>query len=86
MIPEPPPVTYPPGTRVRVVKPVRVGSHRWLTQIIGTVEAEQFRPVGGMEMGPKSLYTRQPCLHLRLQDGERTMVTIDQHARIEVLS
>ena len=52
MIPtSPPPPRFAPGTRVRVVQHVRVGHRRWRTEVVGRVEAEGLRPVGGMEMG-----------------------------------
>ena len=82
MIPTSPPPTYVPGTRVLVVQHVRVGSNQWRTQITGVVEAESRRPVGGMEMGGKGLYCMQPTLRIRRDDGEITVLAIDENTEV----
>ncbi len=76
---------YLPGTRVRVIQYVRVAHRQWLTEVTGTVELEGLRPVGGMEMGGKSLYCHQPTLRLRKEDGEVTEVALDENSKVEVL-
>ena len=86
MIPTPPKPRYAPGTRLRVIQHVRVGHLEWSTQVEGVVEKEGFRPVGGMEMGGKALYCHQPTLRLRRDDGEVTVVAIDEDSRVENLS
>ena len=86
MIPTPPKPKYEPGTRVRVVQSVRVGHQRWKTQVSGVVEHEGFRPVGGIEMGGKSRYCHQPTLRLRKDDGEVTVVTLDEDTVVEEVS
>jgi hypothetical protein len=86
MIPTAPPPTYPVGTRLRIVQHVRIGSHRWATQIVGTVEGESLRPLGGIEMGAKSRFGFQPTLVLRLQDDELTTVALDDRSEVYVLS
>ncbi|MDX2037055.1 MAG: hypothetical protein SFX72_10420 [Isosphaeraceae bacterium] len=86
MIPTPPPPKYPEGTRVRVVQHVRVGSNRWSTSVEGVVEVEGLRPVGGMEMGGKGMYCRQPTLRLRKPTGEITVVALDENTAVETLS
>ncbi len=86
MIPTPPKPTYEPGTRVRVTQNVRVGAKHWSTQVIGTVELEGLRPVGGMEMGGKALYCHQPTLRLRLDDGEITTLALDERTEVQVIS
>ncbi len=86
MIPSPPQPRYAPGTRVRVVQRVRVGSRSWLTQIVGAVTGESVRPVGGMEMGTKDRYCRQPTLMLRGDDGEISVVALDENTQVEVLA
>ncbi|MFO0956378.1 MAG: hypothetical protein U0800_02795 [Isosphaeraceae bacterium] len=73
---------FPAGTRVNVVQFVRVGHRRWKTQSQGTVVEEGIRPVGGMEMGSKALYCRQPTVTLRKDDGELTVVTLDENTEI----
>ena len=83
MIPTPPPPRFAPETRVRVTQHVRVGHRRWTTQVEGAVELEGLRPVGGMEMGGKSSYCQQPTLRLRLDDGEVTVVTVDENTQIQ---
>ena len=85
MIASPPPPRFAPGTRVRVVQHVRVGHRRWTTEVIGTVECDGRRPVGGMEMGGKSLYCHQPTLRLRGDDGEVTEVALDENTEIDAL-
>jgi hypothetical protein len=82
MIPSPPPPKYLKGTRVRVVQHVRVGHRRWKTELVGTVEAEGARPVGGMEMGGKARFGQQPTLRLRRDDGEVTVVALDEHTEV----
>ncbi len=88
MIPVTPPTryNYASGTRVRVVQHVRVGHRRWTTEMVGTVELEGLRPVGGMEMGGKSLYCHQPTLRLRKDDGEITVVAVDEYTEVHSLS
>ncbi len=82
MIPSPPQPKFVPGTKVRVTQFVRVGHRRWTTELVGTVEAEGMRPVGGMEMGGKAMYVRQPTLRLRKDDGEITVVAVDEHTEV----
>ena len=82
MIPTPPRPRFAPETRVRITQHVRVGDRRWSTQVEGVVELEGLRPVGGMEMGGKSSYCQQPTLRLRLDNGEVTVVTVDEDTHI----
>jgi hypothetical protein len=77
--------SFAPGTRVRVVHHVRVGSQHWTTEVRGTVLSVGVRPVGGMEMGAKGLYSRQNTLQLRQDDGEITVVAIDENTEIHPL-
>lgn len=86
MIPSPPKPKYASGTRVRVVQHVRVGHRRWTTEMVGTVELEGLRPVGGMEMGGKSLYCHQPTLRLRKDDGEITVVALDEYTEVRSIA
>ena len=83
MIPTPPKPRFEPGTRVRVVQSVRVGHKEWKTQVTGVVEREGLRPVGGMEMGGKAVYCHQPTFRLRKDDGEITVVAIDENTLVE---
>ena len=85
MIPTAPKPKYQPGTRLRVVQSVRVGDRAWRTEVVGTVERESLRPVGGMEMGGKSVYCHQPTLRLRKADGEVTLVAVDEDTLVEEL-
>ncbi len=85
MIPTPPKPKYQPGTRLRVVQSVRVGDRAWRTEVVGTVEREGLRPVGGMEMGGKALYCHQPTIRLRKPDGEVTVVAVDEGTLVEEL-
>lgn len=85
MIPTAPKPKYDQGTRVRVVQHIRIGSRAWKTEVTGTVELEGIRPVGGMEMGGKSLYCHQPTLRLRLDDGEILVVALDDRTEVELL-
>ena len=86
MIPTPPKPKYEPGTRLRVTQHVRVGERQWLTQIEGVVERESYRPVGGIEMGGKASYCLQPTVRLRRDDGEITVVAIDDDSKVETLT
>ena len=86
MIPTPPKPKYPPGTRLRVVQAVKVGHRSWRTQVSGVVEDEGLRPVGGMEMGGKAVYCHQPTLRLRKDDGEITVVAVDENTVVEEVS
>jgi hypothetical protein len=85
MIPTPPKPLIPPGTRVRIGQRVRVGAQAWMTYVTGTVEDGAVRPIGGMEMGAKASYTFQPTLRLRLDNGEATVVAVDESTVCEVL-
>ncbi len=86
MIPTPPKPRFVPGTRLRITQHVRVGHREWATQVEGVVELEGFRPVGGIEMGGKSLYCHQPTLRLRCDDGEITVVALDDDTVVQTLS
>jgi hypothetical protein len=83
MIPTPPKPNYAPGARLRVTQHVRVGSRQWTTRVEGVVERESYRPVGGMEMGGKASYCLQPTLRLRRDDGEVTVVAVDEGTLVE---
>ena len=85
MIPTPPKPRFEPGTKVRAIQRVRVGHREWSTQVVGVVERESVRPIGGMEMGGKALYCRQATIRLRKEDGEITEVALDEWTRFEVL-
>lgn len=82
MIPAPPKPKYTPGQRVRVMQQVRVGNKRWVTAVEGAVDGEGFRPVGGIEMGGKASYCHQPTLRLRRDDGEITVVALDDDTQV----
>jgi hypothetical protein len=86
MIPTPPKPKYAAGTRLRVTQHVRVGHRRWVTTVEGVVELEGYRPVGGMEMGGKASYCLQPTLRLRRDDGEVTVVALDDDTKVEPAS
>ena len=85
MIPTPPKPRFAPGTRVRAIQRVRVGHREWSTQVVGVVEREGVRPVGGMEMGGKASYCQQPTIRLRRDDGEITVVAIDDDTLVHTL-
>ena len=85
MIPSPPKSRFATGTSVRVIQHVRIGHRRWTTELTGIVEAEGFRPVGGMEMGGKAMYSRQETLRLRKSDGEITLVALDENTEVKPL-
>src|SRR5262245_47195303 len=86
MIPSHPEPKYPRGTRVRVTQHVRVGHRRWLTRVEGIVVKEGRRPVGGIEMGGKALYSHQATLGLVRDDGEMTEIALDGETQIEQLA
>jgi hypothetical protein len=86
MIPPPLQPQYPPGSRLRVTQYVRVGHRRWLTQVEGVVVAESRRPVGGIEMGGKASYCHQKTLSLKRDDGELTVVAVDQETQVETIA
>ncbi len=85
MIPSPPQSKYEAGTHVLVIQHVRVGHRRWTTEVSGIVETEGARPVGGMEMGGKAAYSRQATLRLRKDDGEITVVALDENTEVRPL-
>ncbi len=85
MIPTPPKPRFEPGTRVKATQRVRVGHREWTTSVVGVVERESVRPVGGTEMGAKSLYVRQSTFRLRRDDGEIIDVAADEWTKFEVL-
>jgi hypothetical protein len=86
MIPTPPKPIYAAGTRLCVTQRVRVGDREWTTRVEGVVEGEGLRPIGGMEMGGKSLYCHQPTVRLRRDDGEITVVALDEDSRVETMA
>lgn len=71
---------------MRVTQHVRVGDKAWITRVEGVVELEGFRPVGGMEMGGKASYCHQPTVRLRRDDGEVTVVALDDDSQVETLA
>jgi hypothetical protein len=85
MIPTPPKPKYAAGTRLRVTQHVRVGHRQWQTQVEGVVELEGYRPVGGTEMGGKSTYILQPTIRLRRDDGEVTVVALDEGSEVQTI-
>jgi hypothetical protein len=85
MIPSPPQPKFERGTRVKITQHVRIGSVAWKTEVTGVVELEGLRPVGGMEMGGKSLYCHQPTLRLRRDDGEILVVALDDRTEVQIL-
>src|SRR3954453_18587037 len=85
MFPGPPKPRFAVGTRLRVIQHVRVGHRKWRTEVVGAVEREGLRPVGGMEMGGKSLYCHQPTLRLRRENGEVIVVALDENTEIQEL-
>jgi hypothetical protein len=85
MIPTPPKPRFVPGTRIRATQFVRVGHREWTTQVVGVVEREGVRPVGGMEMGGKAMYCRQDTLRLRKPDGEITVVALDENTEVKAI-
>ena len=85
MIPTPPPPKFTPGTRLRVTQYVRVGHRQWTTQTEGVVESEGYRPVGGIEMGGKASYCLQPTVRLRHDDGEITVVALDDDSVVQAV-
>jgi hypothetical protein len=86
MILTPPKPKYTPGTRLRVTQHVRVGERQSLTQVEGVVDGESYRPIGGIEMGGKASYCLQPTVRLRRDDGEITVVAIDDDSRVETIA
>jgi hypothetical protein len=86
MIPTPPKPNYQPGTRVRVTQTVRVGHRQWSTRVEGLVEHEALRPVGGIEMGGKASYCQQSTIRLRHDDGEVTVVALDENSQVHTIS
>jgi len=69
-----------------VTQHVRVGHRRWLTQIEGVVMGEGRRPVGGIEMGGKASYCHQPTLQLARDDGELTLITVDEETEVKTIA
>jgi hypothetical protein len=86
MIPTPPKPKYAPGTRLRITQRVRVGGREWTTHVEGAVERENLRPVGGIEMGGKASYCQQPTIRLKRDDGEITVVTIDEDTEVKTVA
>jgi hypothetical protein len=68
-----------------VIHKVRVGHRQWTTQVEGIVEGEAYRPVGGVEMGGKASYCQQHTLRLRRDDGELTIVAIDEDSQVQTV-
>lgn len=87
MIPMTRPRRFPaPGTRVRVTQSVRVGHHKWTTEMVGTIRDEAVRPIGGMEMGMKAACSKQPTVTLQGEDGEFCVIAVDENTEIQELS
>jgi hypothetical protein len=68
-----------------VTQHVRVGHRRWMTHIEGVVTGEGRRPVGGIEMGGKASFCHQPTLQLERDDGELTLITVDEETEVKMV-
>jgi hypothetical protein len=62
-----------------------VGHRQWTTHTEGVVETDGHRPVGGIEMGGKASYCLQPTIRLRRDDGEITVVAVDDDTLVETV-
>jgi hypothetical protein len=82
----PPEPRFDRETRYRVTQYVRIGDRRWLTQVEGFIVQEDQRPVGGIEMGQKASYCRQSTIKLRGDDGDFTVIALDEHSQVEAVS
>jgi hypothetical protein len=56
-----------------------------MTHIEGVVTGEGRRPVGGIEMGGRASYCHQPTLQLKRDDGELTLVTVDEETEVKTI-
>jgi hypothetical protein len=56
-----------------------------MTHIEGVVTGEGRRPVGGIEMGGKASFCHQPTLQLERDDGELTLITVDEETEVKVI-
>jgi hypothetical protein len=56
-----------------------------MTHLEGVVVGESRRPVGGIEMGGKASYCHQRTLQLKRDDGELTLVTVDEETEVKTI-
>ena len=71
------------GLTIIFSKPFHVGEYISIAGVEGVVESEGYRPVGGTEMGGKSTYVLQSTLRLRRDDGEVTVVAVDEDTQVQ---
>jgi hypothetical protein len=57
-----------------------------MTHIEGVVTGEGRRPVGGIEMGGKASYCHQPTIQITRDNGEITVVTVDEETEVKMIA
>lgn len=75
-----------PGTRVRILQQIDRREGDWRCQIEGTLVDVHIRPTGSWFVGkPQGRYPLRR-LTLRKDDGELTILSLDEDSRVEVVA
>jgi hypothetical protein len=74
-----------PGQRVKITQTVRVGRRTWPTTITGTIRDIQVLLTGlATQRGSDDVVT-VPTIHFVKENGELSMIAVDERTRIELL-
>ena len=77
--------SLPPGTRIRVIQQIDRREGDWHARIEGTVVDVRMRPTGSWFVGkPQGRYALKR-ITLRKDDGELTVLSLDEDSRVEIL-
>ncbi len=75
-----------PGTRIKVVQRIDRRAGAWTTEVEGVVEAVANAPTGSwFAHGPSDRYLLKR-IRLRKDDGEVSMLSLDEDSEVYVLS
>ena len=73
-----------PGTRVKVTQQIAARDYSWSTQVIGTVVSYQQAKTGSWFAHAKDDRLWLDRLTLRIDDGEISVLNLDQYSRVEL--
>lgn len=73
-----------PGTRVKVTQQIAARDYSWSTQVIGTVVSYQQAKTGSWFAHAKDDRLWLDRLTLRKDDGEISVLNLDQYSRVEL--
>ena len=79
------PTDVRPGMRIKVTQIIERRDGRWETEVIGTILSAEPKPTGAWFAHGKDDKFWLLRIELQRDDGERTLLTLDQNTQIAVL-